>query len=127
MRKHLLHLLVLTHAMLLAFPPSWCCMVRASAATAEDSKPRCCCHKDASPCDDQEQQPDPRPADDCFCHVDSTLPPQSELLARDLAAQAPFALLTDLATAWVAGVGQESSVEIAPSPPLQIRHCVWTC
>src|SRR5271168_230057 len=96
MSKVLLHLLVLTNAVLLAFPPSWCCMVRFSSKSAA-AKPSCCCQKEPlSPCDDQEQPESPPTNNDCYCHVDSTLPPHPHMLVKDLMVSGLVMTVVDL-------------------------------
>jgi hypothetical protein len=125
MSKYLIHMLVLTNAMLLAFPPSWCCMVRFPRAAEE--KAQSCCQKKANPCGSKEKQPEPRSTDDCCCRIDATLPPHAEVASNRLDDLGLIVGFVDLEACSLFDVGQEAAVEIIPSPPLRICHCVWLC
>ena len=101
-------------------------MVRFSSKPAQKKPvPCCCCHEETKPTDGDDRKSDPPPAGDCFCHVDSALPPHPEFF--HLASAGHFVAILDLAPLSLSGLGQTADPHVARSPPLQILHCVWTC
>lgn len=114
--------LALLSGLLLALPPSWCCLLPTLSAEEDSSPPLCCCPAPPAPaCPTQAPSPALCPCGD----RDLKVPDAPAPFAPD-ATGLPGAVF-DHAAPSAAGILDVSTCAAAASCPLHLLHCVWLC
>lgn len=132
--RRVARLLALFTALVLAFPPCWCCVARRAAETEaapSEKSPQpssCCCHVPPPILPEQDRPEEtPIPCKSCCCCQQHAVQPKSPEAAAPEAAVAPLALT---------GVPQVVPVAVSvsgdltlhdSSPPVRVRNCIWLC
>ncbi len=124
--------LLVAASLLLALPPGWCCVApSAPAGPAQAPARHACCHGGRKAPASRTSIPTPRPAPlggpSCPCFDRAPAKPARPGIDTTDSSLPPAPALTPALPIANAVGGTAPPSRRAPSPSLQLLHCVWLC